>query len=90
MTLGDYVYNFSGFSVLDRGCCGVGKMNGEITCLPFETPCPDREEYIFWDAYHPTSAVNVLLGKMAFCGGPDLVYPINIQQLARTDETWPF
>ncbi|XP_031112099.1 GDSL esterase/lipase At1g71691-like [Ipomoea triloba] len=78
-----------GFSVVDRGCCGVGKMNGEITCVPLETPCPNREEYVFWDAYHPTSAVNVLLGKMAFSGGPDLVYPINIQQLART-ETWPY
>nr|GMD66555.1 GDSL esterase/lipase At1g71691-like [Ipomoea batatas] len=78
-----------GFSVVDRGCCGVGKMNGEITCVPLETPCPNREEYVFWDAYHPTSAVNVLLGKMAFSGGPDLVYPINIQQLART-QTWPY
>nr|GMD72735.1 GDSL esterase/lipase At1g71691-like [Ipomoea batatas] len=78
-----------GFSVVDRGCCGVGKMNGEITCVPLETPCPNREEYVFWDAYHPTSAVNVLVGKMAFSGGPDLVYPINIQQLART-ETWPY
>ncbi|XP_019151992.1 PREDICTED: GDSL esterase/lipase At1g71691-like [Ipomoea nil] len=78
-----------GFSVVDRGCCGVGKMDGEITCVPFETPCPNREEYVFWDAYHPTSAVNVLVGKMAFSGGSDLVYPINIQQLART-ETWPY
>nr|GMD63810.1 GDSL esterase/lipase At1g71691-like [Ipomoea batatas] len=78
-----------GFSVVDRGCCGVGKMNGEITCVPLETPCPNREEYVFWDAYHPTSAVNVLVGKMAFSGGPDLVYPINIQQLART-QTWPY
>nr|GLL42378.1 GDSL esterase/lipase At1g71691-like [Ipomoea trifida] len=77
------------FSVVDRGCCGVGKMNGEITCVPLETPCPNREEYVFWDAYHPTSAVNVLFGKMAFSGGPDLVYPINIQQLART-QTWPY
>ncbi|CAH9113920.1 unnamed protein product [Cuscuta epithymum] len=78
-----------GFNVTDRGCCGVGKLNGQVTCLPYEVPCTNREEYIFWDAYHPTSAVNVLLGKMSFNGGPDLVYPINIEQLVK-NEVWPF
>nr|GMD13204.1 GDSL esterase/lipase At1g71691 [Ipomoea batatas] len=57
-----------GFSVFDRGCCGVGKNSGEVTCLPFETPCPNRKQYLFWDAFHPTSAVNVLLGNLAFNG----------------------
>ncbi|XP_059297302.1 GDSL esterase/lipase At1g71691-like [Lycium ferocissimum] len=71
-----------GFSVIDRGCCGLGKNKGEVTCLPFQTPCPNRNEYLFWDAYHPTSAVNLLLGSMAFYGGPNFTYPMNIEQLA--------
>ncbi|KAJ0789693.1 putative triacylglycerol lipase [Helianthus annuus] len=71
-----------GFSVVNRGCCGIGRNRGQITCLPFQTPCPNRNEYVFWDAFHPTEAVNVLMGKKAFSGTPDVVYPINIQQLA--------
>ncbi|PHU02776.1 GDSL esterase/lipase [Capsicum chinense] len=71
-----------GFSVIDRGCCGLGRNKGEVTCLPFQTPCPNRDEYLFWDAYHPTSAVNLLLGSMVFHGGPNFTYPMNIEQLA--------
>nr|XP_043607574.1 GDSL esterase/lipase At1g71691-like [Erigeron canadensis] len=71
-----------GFSVVNRGCCGIGRNRGQITCLPFQAPCLNRNEYVFWDAFHPTEAVNVLMGKKAFSGTPDLVYPINIQQLA--------
>ncbi|KAL0369163.1 UNVERIFIED_CONTAM: GDSL esterase/lipase [Sesamum calycinum] len=71
-----------GFSVLNRGCCGIGRNRGQITCLPFQTPCPERNQYIFWDAFHPTEAVNVLFGQKAFHGNTEVVYPINIEQLA--------
>ncbi|PWA73953.1 SGNH hydrolase-type esterase domain-containing protein [Artemisia annua] len=71
-----------GFRVLDRGCCGIGRNRGQITCLPFQTPCRNRNEYVFWDAFHPTEVVNVLMGRKAFSGTPDVVHPINIQQLA--------
>ncbi|KAJ6816415.1 GDSL esterase/lipase-like [Iris pallida] len=71
-----------GFSVIDRGCCGIGRNSGQITCLPLQTPCSNREQYVFWDAFHPTAAVNVIMGRKAFSGGADAVYPMNIQQLA--------
>ncbi|KAD4888549.1 hypothetical protein R6Q59_034454 [Mikania micrantha] len=73
-----------GFRVVNRGCCGIGRNRGQVTCLPFQTPCPNRNEYVFWDAFHPTEAVNVLMGKRAFSGTPEFVYPINIQQLANS------
>lgn len=72
----------AGFRVVNRGCCGIGRNRGQITCLPMQAPCLNRNEYVFWDAFHPTEAVNVLMGKKAFSGTPDVVYPINIQQLA--------
>ncbi|CAI0556769.1 unnamed protein product [Linum tenue] len=72
-----------GFSVVNRGCCGIGRNAGQITCLPFQTPCDERGQYIFWDAFHPTEAVNVLMGRKAFNGDTTYVYPINIEQLAR-------
>ncbi|CAK9150224.1 unnamed protein product [Ilex paraguariensis] len=75
-------YRSYGFSVINRGCCGIGRNSGQITCLPFQTPCANRDQYVFWDAFHPTEAVNVLMGRKAFSGNQDVVYPINIEQLA--------
>ncbi|KAJ1400107.1 SGNH hydrolase superfamily [Sesbania bispinosa] len=57
-----------GFTVVDTGCCGIGRNRGQITCLPFQTPCLNRNQYVFWDAFHPTEAMNILLAKMAFNG----------------------
>ncbi|XP_072965749.1 GDSL esterase/lipase At1g71691-like [Typha angustifolia] len=74
-----------GFSVIDRGCCGIGRNSGQITCLPFQTPCPNRNQYVFWDAFHPTAAVNIILARRAFFGSTDVVYPMNIQQLAKLE-----
>ncbi|XP_074570025.1 GDSL esterase/lipase At1g71250-like [Curcuma longa] len=83
--IGDMLNNPSqyGFTVIDRGCCGLGRNHGQITCLPLAVPCDEREQYVFWDAYHPTEAVNMILGQRAFDGPPDDVYPINVQQLAQ-------
>ncbi|KAJ4713767.1 GDSL esterase/lipase [Melia azedarach] len=75
-------YRSYGFSVIDRGCCGIGRNGGQITCLPFQTPCANRDQYVFWDAFHPTEAVNILFGRKAFYGDQSVVYPMNIQQLA--------
>ena len=69
-----------GFNVVDRGCCGV-KDQGQITCIPLTIPCPYRNQYVFWDAYHPTEAVNAILANRAFYGSPLDVYPINIQNM---------
>nr|GMD68724.1 GDSL esterase/lipase At1g71691-like [Ipomoea batatas] len=80
----DLLKNYAqyGFSVVNQGCCGIGRNSGQITCLPFQMPCAERDQYVFWDAFHPTSAVNILFGRKAFTGGTDVVYPINIHQLA--------
>ncbi|XP_058079624.1 GDSL esterase/lipase At1g71691-like [Magnolia sinica] len=74
-----------GFNVVDRGCCGIGRNGGQITCLPFQTPCANRNEYVFWDAFHPTEAVNLIMGRRAFSGDASVVHPMNIQQLANLD-----
>ncbi|XP_062183534.1 GDSL esterase/lipase At1g33811-like [Phragmites australis] len=72
-----------GFTVLDRGCCGVGRNNGQITCLPLQRPCDDRSKYIFWDAFHPTEAANRIYAAKAFNStSTSDAYPINISQLA--------
>ncbi|XP_008459639.1 GDSL esterase/lipase At1g71691 [Cucumis melo] len=74
-----------GFRVVDRGCCGIGRNRGQITCLPFQMPCLNREEYVFWDAFHPTQRVNIIMARRAFNGDFSVAYPFNIQQLATLD-----
>ncbi|XP_039115713.1 GDSL esterase/lipase At5g45670-like [Dioscorea cayenensis subsp. rotundata] len=72
-----------GFTVTNRGCCGVGRNNGQITCLPYQTPCSNRNEYIFWDAYHPAEAANVIIGKRSYNARSSYdAYPVDIRRLA--------
>ncbi|XP_030936783.1 GDSL esterase/lipase At1g71691 [Quercus lobata] len=74
-----------GLTVTNRGCCGIGRNRGQITCLPYQTPCPNREQYVFWDAFHPTEKVNVIMARKAFSGDQSQIYPLNIEQLASLD-----
>jgi phospholipase/lecithinase/hemolysin len=73
-----------GFSVTNAGCCGVGRNNGQITCLPLQTPCQNRDQYLFWDAFHPTEAANIVVGKRSYrAQSAGDAYPIDISRLAQ-------
>ncbi|KAK7848521.1 GDSL esterase/lipase At1g29670 [Quercus suber] len=73
-----------GFKVANAGCCGVGRNNGLITCLPLQIPCKNRNEYLFWDAYHPTEAGNAIIAKRAYSAqAASDAYPIDIHRLAQ-------
>lgn len=75
---------FSGFSNTNSGCCGVGRNNGQITCLPFQTPCANRNEHVFWDAFHPTEAANIVIGRRSYAAeSPSDSYPYDIRRLAQ-------
>lgn len=72
-----------GFTVTNAGCCGVGRNNGQITCLPFQTPCRNRNQYLFWDAFHPTEAANIVVGRRSYSAqSASDAYPIDIRRLA--------
>lgn len=73
-----------GLTVTNRGCCGVGRNNGQITCLPAQTPCSNRREYLFWDAFHPTEAGNILIGRRSYrAQSSSDAYPMDLQHLAQ-------
>ncbi|RLN28710.1 GDSL esterase/lipase [Panicum miliaceum] len=73
-----------GLRVTNAGCCGVGRNNGQVTCLPFQMPCANRHEYLFWDAFHPTEAANVLVGQRTYSARlASDVHPVDIGTLAR-------
>ncbi|KAK6928036.1 GDSL lipase/esterase [Dillenia turbinata] len=72
-----------GFSVPDKACCGNGKYGGQLTCLPMQQPCANRTQYIFWDSFHPTEAVNAIIAKRCYSPSATDCYPISIYQLAQ-------
>ncbi|XP_030462052.2 GDSL esterase/lipase At5g45670-like [Syzygium oleosum] len=72
-----------GLKVLNTGCCGVGRNNGQITCLPLQSPCQNRKEYLFWDAFHPTEAANNIVGRRSYMAESSAdAYPSDIRRLA--------
>ncbi|CAL5410057.1 unnamed protein product [Camellia sinensis] len=73
-----------GFTVTNTGCCGVGRNNGQITCLPLQTPCQNRNEYLFWDAFHPSEAANIIVGRRSYSAeSPSDAYPVDIRRLSQ-------
>ncbi|CAN6483534.1 unnamed protein product [Victoria cruziana] len=72
-----------GFTVSNTGCCGVGRNRGQITCLPFQMPCPNRNEFLYWDAFHPSEAANILIGRRSYSAQtPSDAHPMDIRHLA--------
>ncbi|KAI8546121.1 hypothetical protein RHMOL_Rhmol07G0091800 [Rhododendron molle] len=45
--------------------------------------CEDRSKYLFWDAYHPTEAANIIVAESLLNGGQSVSSPINIRELYR-------
>jgi len=75
---------FLGFTNTNTACCGIGRNGGQLTCLPGEPPCLNRDEYVFWDAFHPSAAANTAIAKRSYNAQRSSdVYPIDISQLAQ-------
>ncbi|XP_078151787.1 GDSL esterase/lipase At4g18970-like [Carex rostrata] len=73
-----------GLTVVNKGCCGVGRNNGQYTCLPYQVPCQNRDQYLFWDAFHPSEAANIIIGKRSYQAQSDRdSYPMDIRTLAQ-------
>ncbi|KAK6948004.1 GDSL lipase/esterase [Dillenia turbinata] len=78
-------YRQYGFENADAPCCG-GYFPPFI-CFRGRNPntssvlCSDRSKYVFWDAYHPTDAANIIIGKKLLDGDQSVCSPINIRQL---------
>ncbi|KAK2408738.1 GDSL esterase/lipase [Trifolium repens] len=72
-----------GLNDTKSACCGVGKFNGEGPCLKAlnATLCPNRDDYLFWDWFHPTEKASELAAATLFTGGKEFVSPKNFNQL---------
>ncbi|XP_068649578.1 GDSL esterase/lipase At5g41890 [Aristolochia californica] len=79
----------------ENACCGgdfpplicyrVGKLSSAF--------CEDRSKFVFWDAYHPTEAVNKIIAGKLLDGDTSICYPINIRfmsDLVEIDIPWRY
>ncbi|KAK3011213.1 hypothetical protein RJ639_012365 [Escallonia herrerae] len=68
----------------DSACCFVaGRFGGLIPCGPSSKVCTDRSKFVFWDAYHPADATNIIVAKRLMDGGSSDISPMNIRHLMR-------
>ncbi|KAK2433257.1 GDSL Lipase/Acylhydrolase superfamily protein [Trifolium repens] len=74
--------NAYAFTVIDRACCGIGLNRAQVSCLPMQLPCLNRDQHVFWDAFHPTQSAVYVFAWRAVNGPQTDCYPINIKQMA--------
>ncbi|XP_062165341.1 GDSL esterase/lipase At1g29670-like isoform X2 [Alnus glutinosa] len=68
--------------VADVPCCKVSNITG--LCKPFGNTCSNRSQYIYWDAIHPTEAMDALFAGRAYkAQSPNDASPFDISHLAQ-------
>ncbi|XP_061342253.1 GDSL esterase/lipase At5g55050 isoform X2 [Gastrolobium bilobum] len=70
-----------GFAEVKAACCGLGVLNARAPCLPVSNLCPNRQDHIFWDQFHPTEAASRIFADRIFNGPSSYTSPINMRQL---------
>ncbi|KAF7017788.1 unnamed protein product [Triticum aestivum] len=66
-------------TVIDTACCGGGGK-----CNSSAKLCHNRDNYMFWDSYHPTKAASGLAAMALFSDPGMYVHPINVEALAES------
>ncbi|KAL7594580.1 GDSL esterase/lipase 7 [Lactuca sativa] len=80
----DIMKNFDqyGFSVMNSACCGLGRYNGWIMCISPGMACENASDHLWWDQFHPTSAVNEILAENVWSGlHTKMCYPMNMMDM---------
>ncbi|KAK7245597.1 hypothetical protein RIF29_40444 [Crotalaria pallida] len=68
-----------GFTVSSASCCTT-RADGQ--CAPNQTPCQNRNQYVFWDQFHPTDAVNLVTAIGSYnASNQAFTYPVDIKHL---------
>ncbi|CAJ1947482.1 unnamed protein product [Sphenostylis stenocarpa] len=74
-----------GFKTSQVACCGQGPYNGLGLCTPLSNLCPNRGEYAFWDAFHPSEKANRLIVKEIMSGSEAYMNPMNLSTILALD-----
>nr|XP_043615319.1 GDSL esterase/lipase At5g18430-like [Erigeron canadensis] len=73
-----------GFEVGGKACCGQGLYNGLGLCTMLSNLCPNRDNYVYWDGYHPTERANRLIVQEIF-NGTKYMKPMNLSTIMAID-----
>jgi len=80
------ILNFlEGLKNADKPCCGG--YFPPFACFKgpnqnsSQAACEDRSKFVFWDAYHPTEAANLIVAKALLDGDQTVATPFNIRYL---------
>ncbi|KAB5569821.1 hypothetical protein DKX38_003614 [Salix brachista] len=74
-----------GFVTSRIACCGQGLYNGLGLCTVVSNLCPNRDAYVFWDAFHPTERANRVLVQQLMTGTTEYMYPMNLSTIMALD-----
>ncbi|XP_058749180.1 GDSL esterase/lipase At5g45670-like [Vicia villosa] len=71
-----------GFKVFSASCC---PMKSDGYCVPNSKPCLNRNQHVFYDGIHPTSAANKIFASVSYdsAKNPEITSPIDIKHLAK-------
>lgn len=68
---------------MSNACCGDGILRGMLQCgQEGYKICPNPNEYLFWDYFHPSEHTYKLISKGLWGGKQSQVRPINLRTLA--------
>ncbi|KAK1431329.1 hypothetical protein QVD17_07786 [Tagetes erecta] len=75
-----------GFKTSTTACCGQGPFNGlPGLCSLTSNLCPNRDEYVFWDAFHPTERACRIIVQQIMNGTPEYMKPMNLSLIMSLD-----
>ncbi|KAK8542945.1 hypothetical protein V6N12_015521 [Hibiscus sabdariffa] len=74
-----------GFTTSKIACCGQGPYNGLGLCTPLSNLCSNRDEYVFWDPFHPSERANGIIVDMILKGSTDHMSPMNLSTFLALD-----
>ncbi|XAR72659.1 Triacylglycerol lipase [Bertholletia excelsa] len=69
------------FNNVETVCCGVGRFNAELPCNATAKLCKTRNNFVFWDMFHPTQAAFQLTAVILHDGEARFVAPVNFRKL---------
>ncbi|KAJ7973576.1 GDSL esterase/lipase [Quillaja saponaria] len=74
-----------GFVTSKVACCGQGPYNGIGLCTPLSNLCPNRDQYAFWDSFHPSEKANRIIVQQIMTGSIKYMHPMNLSTIIDVD-----
>ncbi|XP_024969051.1 GDSL esterase/lipase LTL1-like [Cynara cardunculus var. scolymus] len=74
-----------GFISSSTACCGQGPFNGLGTCTQLSFLCENRDQYVFWDAFHPSERASRLIVHQIMNGAEKYMKPMNLSTIMHID-----